>query len=49
VDNLQQDRERIIKILQDNGLLCSSPLNVCELSRNGHGCSCGKIMSQIRG
>lgn len=46
--NLQYDRERIIMLLQQNGLLCSSEKDVCRLSEAGHGCNCGKIMREIR-
>jgi hypothetical protein len=43
-----QDRERIIQILQNHGLLCISEDEVCDLSAKGAGCSCGQIMNEIR-
>lgn len=46
---LQYEHERIIMLLQQNGLLCISENQVCRLSEAGHGCNCGKIMREIRG
>jgi hypothetical protein len=43
-----QDRERIIQILQNHGLLCISEEEVCDLSARGAGCNCGNIMKEIR-
>lgn len=46
--NQDQDRERIIGILQRNNLLCISESDVCYLSERFGGCQCGKIMEEIR-
>lgn len=43
-----QDRERIIRILQNHGLLCKSEQEVCNLSAKNLGCNCGDIMKEIR-
>ena len=49
MDNLSQDRERIIAILQKHGLLCKSEHEVCHLSKLAHGCNCGQVYKEIRG
>ena len=46
--DIQQDRERIISILHKYELLCKSENEVCSLSKQGHGCNCGKIYEEIR-
>lgn len=43
-----EDRERIIQILQNHGLLCMSEEEVCNLSAKNLGCNCGEIMKEIR-
>jgi hypothetical protein len=43
-----QDRERIVRILQNHGLLCKSEEEVCNLSAKNLGCNCGDIMKEIR-
>lgn len=47
-EQTSQDRERIIRVLQNHGLLCKSEEEVCNLSAQNLGCNCGAIMQQIR-
>lgn len=40
---------KVIEILQGNGLLCKSENEVCHLSKLAHGCNCGQIYKELRG
>lgn len=39
----------VIELLQRHGLLCKSETEVCNLSKQGNGCSCGEIYKELRG
>jgi hypothetical protein len=41
--------DKVIDILQRNGLLCKSEHEVCSMSERGHGCNCGKVYKDLRG
>jgi hypothetical protein len=44
---MEQERNRIIDILQRLGLLCKSEEEVCNISKQGHGCNCGQVYKEI--
>jgi hypothetical protein len=43
------DVNKVIEILQKHGLLCKSEHEVCNLSKQGHGCNCGAVYADLRG
>jgi hypothetical protein len=43
------DINKVIEILQRNGLLCKSEHEVCHLSKFANGCNCGQVYKELRG